>query len=164
MRKMTMLLASLALVAFAGAATAQVDVELAFDPTEAAPGDEVAFFASIANLGDEAADADVEIMVTYGEYEFGPLSGTLPLAAGEEISKEIVFLVPFVPEGGDLVITATATIGEYSDTATAILTIVLDGEGYWDGGMDALPQTILDEITGDEDFTAMSFSRIKALF
>lgn len=160
MKRMAMLFALVALCA--SAAVAQIDVDLAFDPTEAAPGDEVGIFMAIANLGDEAVVAEIELYATYNEYEFGPLTGNLPLAAGEEMSKEMVFIVPFVPESGDLVISVTATAGEYSDTAEAVLTIIVEeggGESF-----ENLPHFLLDELVGDGTEAIFSFSSVKLLY
>jgi hypothetical protein len=128
MRKlMTLSVLALLVALGATAAQAQIDVELAFDPDVAAPGDMVTLFASIANLGDEAVVADLEVTVEAGDVVVGPLFGQVPLAAGEELSAELVFIVPPVPEGGTLTITVTATAGEYTDTAVATLTVVVGG-------------------------------------
>jgi hypothetical protein len=165
MKKLTLLLMGLALVSFASAAHAQIDVELAFDPTEVMPGDVVHVFASIANLGDEAVVADIELTITFNEWEFGPFYGSLPLAAGEELSREFAFPVPHVPVGGDLTITITATAGEYSDTATATLTIIVDGDEVATGHtLDDLPGIIMDQIAVDEPEPVVSFSSIKTLY
>ena len=128
MKKLTTRLLALALsLLVASAAFAQVDVELAFDPAEAYPGDTVSFFAAITNLGDEAADMDLGMTFAWEEWEFGPFPGVLPLAAGEELSTEFDFMIPPFPFGGTLTITIVATAGEYSDTAIASLTILSDG-------------------------------------
>ncbi len=108
----------------ASAAMAQVDVNLAFDPTTAQPGDQVSFFASVANLGSEQVLADLALTVQVGAFKLGPIGGKLPLAAGQELSREISFVVPPLPMGGDLTITVTATAGESTDTASATLTVV----------------------------------------
>jgi len=117
-------LALSALVLSAGSALAQVDVEMAFSPDTAHPGDTVTLFASVANLGSEPALAQFSVTIALGELTFGPVQHPLPLAAGEEHSAEIPFVVPPVPFGGTLTITVTAESGIHSDTAIASLTIV----------------------------------------
>lgn len=121
MRNLFLTLSIVAL--FAAPAAAQVDVELAFDPASAAPGDMVTFYASVANLGDEAVAADLELMVSFGGFDIGPVTAQLPLAAGEELSLELPLVVPMVISGGDLVITVTATADGMSDSATATLSV-----------------------------------------
>lgn len=139
MRKMLHLTVATLLVAFAAtAAVAQIDVELAFDPDVAHPGDTVMLFTSIANLGDEDVVADIEVSIEVMGEIFGPFGGSLPLAAGEELSREFAFIIPPLEESGDLTITVTATAGEWSDTASATLTVVVDG------GMTANPDDIAD--------------------
>ncbi len=144
----TALLASLLMVLGASAALAQIDVELAFDPEVAHPGDTVTMFTGIANLGDTDIMVDIELTLTLNEMDFGPFAGQLSLAAGEELSREFAFYIPPVPMDVTLGITVTATAGDYSDTATASLTIM--GQEGDDGRetFDEIGQDILDALTG----------------
>ena len=138
-----LVLATIFVFGLAGAASAMCDVELAFSPDTAAPGDEVLFFASIANLGDEDAVATIDLTLTFMDYEFGPFTCDLPLAAGEELSRELAFIVPMVPMGGTFSITVTATCNGESDTATASLTIVTEeGNAGTDGLEELGPELI----------------------
>jgi hypothetical protein len=133
----------------ASAASAQIDVELAFDPEVAYPGDTVTMFAGISNLGDEDVLATIELMINVNDMDFGPFVGELPLAAGEECSREFAFYVPPVPMDVTMTITVTATAGDYSDTATATLTILAqEGDDSQSGSIDDLGQELLDGITG----------------
>jgi hypothetical protein len=116
-------LGALVLAMSATMATAQVDVELAFNPNVAGPGDEVTFFSSIAHMGSEAAVADVELTISFGEFSFGPIAGQMPMAAGMEKSSEFAFIVPPLPMDVTLTIMLTVTVGEHTDTTTATLTI-----------------------------------------
>ena len=117
----TAMLLTLALTA--GVAAAQVDVELAFDPTLVNAGDEVTFFSSISHLGSEATDADVELSFAFGDFEFAPVQGQVPLSAGLERSREFGFVAPPLPMTYTLSITLSVTAGEATDTTTAMLTI-----------------------------------------
>ena len=164
MKRLAMILALLALSA--SAAVADLALEMAFAPDVASPGDEVAFFASIANLGDEAVVAELEFMAYFNDIEFGPITGNLPLAAGEELSKEIAFIVPQVPEEGDLLIIVTADDGMGGIvTAEAALSIVFDEfSSPEDGGLENIPVVLLDGVIGDEMEFTTSFSNVKLLF
>ena len=57
----------------------------------------------------------------FGEYEFGPIAGTVPLAAGLEKSSEFTFVAPPFPM--TLSVVLSVTVGEFTDTTTASLTI-----------------------------------------
>lgn len=149
----------------AGAASAMCDVELAFSPDVAGPGDEVAFFASIANLGDEDAVATIDMTLTFMEYEFGPFSCDLPLAAGEELSRELAFIVPPLPMEGTFTITVTATCNGESDTATASLTIEpAEGDANFDGLAGIGPELIAGISGAPVADEATSFGDLKAMF
>ena len=108
----------------AGSAAAQVDVEMAFDPSTVNAGDAVNFFSSISHLGSEATDANVEFSFAFGEFEFGPMQGSIPLAAGLERSSEFSFVAPPLPMTYTMTITLSVTAGESTDTTTATLTIL----------------------------------------
>lgn len=125
MRTIRALLKTTCLLALtAGAAFAQVDVDLAFNPDTASPGDPVTLFASIANLSSEPTITDFTVAMTFGELSIGPLPFRMPLPAGLERSVEIPFVVPPLPMGGTLTVTVTATANGATDTATTSLTIV----------------------------------------
>ena len=156
------------LVLGAGAAMAQVDVELAFTPDTAVPGQPVTLFASLANLSSEPAQTHFTVTIALGSLTTGAMPFDLPLAAGAERSAEIPFVVPPIPMGGTLTITVTATAGEATDTATASLTIET-------GTMLSSDTTTLGTIgtrvgkalTGDDDATPTnpaSMSDVKRLY
>ena len=71
MRKFVNVLSLLSVftILLAAPAVAQVEVDIAFDPAVAAPGDLVTFYASIANLGDAAVTADLEIMMSFAGFD-----------------------------------------------------------------------------------------------
>jgi hypothetical protein len=124
-------LTTLAVLAILVPATAMaaLSLDIAFDPEEACPGDEVYFFFSLENVGGQ--EEMVEFSVTFeidGEV-FGPFTGEFPLAAGEEISREgMLFIPPFVPPVS-LVVTVEATDSDGTVTDSASLTILDCGGG-----------------------------------
>lgn len=123
------LAASLLLVG-ASAALAQVDVNLAFDPSAAAPNQQVTLSASIANLAAEAVTADFTVTVLYANLTTGAQHFIVPLPAGYTRSAVVPFVVPAlpvipqIPATGTLDVTITATVGQQSDTAHATLTLL----------------------------------------
>lgn len=163
---MTVAIAGLLMASGASTAFAQIDVEMAFDPTEAAAGDEVSFFVSVANLGDEAVLADLELTLSFGDFTVGPILGKLPLAAGEELSQELMLVVPALPTGGDLTIELTATAGEFSDTATATLTILGEGSGSTAQGIQGLGDAIQQSLIagGTVGAESSSFGELKVRY
>ena len=119
-----LLLATSIIALGAAAALAQVDVDLAFTPDTATPGQQVTLFASVANLSSEPVRANFVVSITLGKLATGDIPFVLPLAAGMERSAEIPLVVPPLPMGGTLVISVTASAGGATDTATASLTIL----------------------------------------
>ena len=61
----TTILKMILLLATCGAARAQLDVDLAFDPSEVYAGDTLHASASVANLGDVDVEADVATLVVH---------------------------------------------------------------------------------------------------
>jgi len=161
----TLVIASLLVLGLATVAAAQIDVNMAFDPAVAAPGDQVAFFASVANLGDEDVTAAIDVTVSFADYTFGPVSGDLPLAAGQDLSDEFAFVVPPLPYGGTLTITVTATAGDFSDSATAALTVNVPQGGSGDpSNIDAVGQQLITALQGALPRDELSFGALKALY
>jgi len=162
-----LLLATSVFVLGAGSAMAQVDVELAFTPDTAAPGESVTLFASIANLSSDPVRANFTVEIALGHLSTGPLPFTLPLAAGKERSVELPFVLPPVRMGGTLTITVTATVGEATDTATASLTIVTSAKTTADAATLRDLGTRLGKALADEVPTATndaSMSDVKQLY
>lgn len=124
----TMLLVVLALAAWSAVVAAQpcVDVEMAFTPASANPGDEVNVFASLENTGDEAGDIAVSVSLDINGVTYGPYTGTATVAAGEAVTAEFAFLVPAELANSVVTVTVEASVGECSDTAVGVLTV---GEG-----------------------------------
>ena len=118
------ILAVFALALAPGRAMAAVDLDLAFDPAEACPGDQVQFFFSIENVGDEAEMVSLSVTLSWGDTVIGPFTSQLPLAAGEEAAREVVFMVPPPTPPGTLVVDASATDSDGTVEATASLDIV----------------------------------------
>jgi hypothetical protein len=122
MKRLLLGLAGLLLVP--AGALAAVDLDIAFDPTEACPGEDVQFFFALENVGGE--DTIVELAVTFawdGE-EYGPFVGQVHLPAGGEISKEIAFRIPPPVPPGTLTVTVEASDVDGTVTDTAELTIL----------------------------------------
>ncbi len=165
-RIMTLAIAVATLVLALGAtsALAQIDVNMAFDPTEASAGDQVSFFVSVANLGDAAVVADLEITVSFGTFTFGPIGGMLPLAAGQELSHEIVLFVPPLPTGGDLTISLTATADGFSDSATATLTVLPGTSGSAEAGIAGIATAIQRAFSTSTPTDAPSVGELKARY
>jgi len=163
-----LMLATLLSTLAATTALAQVDVELAFTPDEAAPGQQVTLFASIANLSSEPVHANFTVAIAFGMLSIPPMPFTLPLAAGLERSAEIPFVVPPLPMGGKLVVTVTATAAGATDTATATLNIVAGALTSADSApLRAFGTTIGKSLGGSADVTATndaSMSDIKRLY
>ncbi len=159
-------LAILMITIFAfGSALAAVDVELAFSPDTVMAGDQVSMFSSVANMGDTETVASIEVSITFMDYEVGPLAGDLPLAAGEELSQEMAFIVPPLPVGGTLVITVSATADGVTDTATAMLTVVADAGASGFSGLDDLGDTLINQLASEPAAdTSASFGALKAMF
>jgi hypothetical protein len=174
MRISRMLLAAAStFVLAATAAQAQVDVELAFTPDTAVPGQSVTLFASIANLSSDPVQASFTVAVTVEHASFDPISFnsppfTLPLAASVERSVEVPFVVPPLPMGGTLTITVTATVGESTDTTTARLTILGAAPmTSTESAVRSLGTKIGKALAGGDDATATegaSMSAIKGLY
>jgi hypothetical protein len=126
----TLLLATALLGAGASATLAQVDVNLAFDPSIAAPGQQVTLSASLANLAPTAVTVDFTVAVSYANLNTGAQHFTVPVPAGYTRSAQIPFVVPAlpvipqIPSTGVLDVSITATVGQQSDTAHATLTLL----------------------------------------
>jgi hypothetical protein len=100
---------ALGLVLFPVQAAAMLQLDIGFDPSEACPGDEVHFFFSLENVGDEAETVELSVTLTFQDEEFGPFTGEFELAAGEGISKELAFTIPPMAPAGTLTVTVQAT-------------------------------------------------------
>jgi hypothetical protein len=120
----TLLTAALTLILGAGAAFACPEVELAFDPATAAPGDVVHFFYSLSNSGDEALTATIETTISFNDFTIGPITHPMRLGAGFERTIEFDFMVPPPAGGGTLTIEVSASAeGCPTSTDTATLEI-----------------------------------------
>ena len=158
MRKLT-IPALLLLLTTCGAAQAQLDVELAFDPAEVYAGDTLHASASVANLGDVDVVADVAITITFDGVPYGPFTGELPLQAGQERGGMAEFTVPAVCWGFSLGIEVTVSAGGYSDTAAA--TLVVHAEPGGTAGPEAfapLGVEMVDALLGDQPIAAETSS------
>src|SRR5262245_48653219 len=85
---------ALALALSAGLAAACPEVQVAFDPAQAGPGDTVHFFSRLANTGTDPITANLEITLTFGDHTVGPFSRPVPLGAGFDHSTEFDFVIP----------------------------------------------------------------------
>jgi hypothetical protein len=123
-------LATSLLVVGASLALAAVDVNLAFDPNAAAPGQQVTLTASIANLATEAVAADFTVTVSYANFTTGAQHFVVQLPASYARNAVVPFVVPALPvipqlpASGILDVTITAAAGQEQDTAHATLTIL----------------------------------------
>jgi len=159
-------LALMGMLLAASAAWAQVDVDLAFSPDAVAPGDEVTVFFSIANLGDEAVLADVQVDITFGDMTLPTLLGKMPLPAGYENSQEMTFVVPPLPYSGDLTVTVTVTAGQFSDTATDTITILPGTLSVGNQGVQEFGRQLLDGMGANATVPAeaQSIGQLKSSF
>jgi hypothetical protein len=105
-------------------ALAALDLDIAFDPEEACPGDEVYFFFALENVGGEEEMVELAVSFEIDGQVFGPFTVEFPLAAGEEISHEGYFFIPPPVPPVSLVVTAEATDSDGTVTDTASLTIL----------------------------------------
>ena len=125
-----LLLATSLLTVGASAALAQVDVNLAFDPNTAAPGQQVTLTASITNLASEDVTTHFTVSVSYAQFSTGVQRFSVQLPAGYTRSAVVPFVVPAlpvipqIPATGTLEVTITAQVGQQSDTAHATLTLL----------------------------------------
>ena len=109
----------------AGMAAACPEVQVAFDPAQAGPGDVVHFFSRLANNGTEAITANLEITLTFADHTVGPFSRPVPLGAGFDHSTEFDFMIPAFAMPGTFSITVAASAdGCPTSTATGTLEIV----------------------------------------
>jgi hypothetical protein len=109
----------------AGLAAACPEVQVAFDPAQAGPGDVVHFFSRLANNGTEAITATLEITLTFADHTVGPFSRPVPLGAGFDHSTEFDFMIPAFAMPGTFSITVAASAdGCPTSTATGTLEIV----------------------------------------
>ncbi len=112
-----------ALILVPATSFADVALNIAFDPAQACPGDDVSFFFSLENVGADAEQVELSVMIDFNGTSFGPVVGTLELAAGEVVSDEVALVVPPLTAPGALTIDATATDSGGSVNDTASLTI-----------------------------------------
>ena len=124
MRKQMFCLALAALFLGAIHAFALPEVEIAFDPAQAEPGETVHFFYSLANVGTEARLITLETTIAFDDFEIGPFTRRAFLGAGQEFVLEFDFRIPPPAPAGTLTISTTATDEDGSDTASASLEIV----------------------------------------
>ena len=107
------------------AALALVEVDIAFDPAEVCPGDEASFFFALENVGAEETEVTVSFTFEFMGESFGPFeSDPFPLAAGEEITREAMLMVPPMAEPGTIAITVEATDVDGTASDAASLTIL----------------------------------------
>ena len=143
MRTLLSIFCTAAIVAIAAtAAMAQIDVDISFDPTSASAGDEVHLNVSVANQGADPVLADIDLTVTLGDFTVGPLLGKLPLAAGEQLTRDVSMVIPPAPVSGDLTLDLAASVGEFQDSSSATLTLMSSSEGSTDQGLTALAQQL----------------------
>lgn len=136
-------LTAIALILSTGLALACPEVQVAFDPTQAAPGDQVHFFSRLANNGTEPLTAAIEMSVTFNDRTFGPFTRTVELGAGFDHTVEFDFMIPSFAQPGTLTISVVASAeGCPASTATASLEIVAPLVGGQNPG-DALGQALL---------------------
>jgi hypothetical protein len=121
----TYVLTALAIILSTGIAFACPEVQVAFDPAQAAPGDQVHFFSRLANNGTEPLTATIEMSITFNDHTFGPFTHDVELGAGFDHTVEFDFLIPPFAQPGALTINVSASAeGCPASTATASLEIV----------------------------------------
>lgn len=118
----TFALTAIALILSTGLAVACPEVRAAFDPAVAAPGEEVHFFARIANSGAEPVLATIEMTITFNDRTVGPFSRQVRLGAGFVRTIELDFLIPRSAQPGTLTIEMSAS-ARGCPTSTAIASV-----------------------------------------
>jgi hypothetical protein len=107
------------------AALALVEVEIAFDPIEVCPGDQASFFFALENVGAEETMVTLSFSFEYAGEVIGPFqTGTFPLAAGEEITREAMLMIPSIAQPGTITIYVEATDDDGTASDDASLTIL----------------------------------------
>ena len=106
-------------------ALALVEVDIAFDPVEVCPGDEVSFFFALENVGAEETMVTLAFSFEYAGEVIGPFeTPPFPLAAGEEIAREAALFIPPIAEPGTITIYVEATDDDGTASDDASLTIL----------------------------------------
>jgi hypothetical protein len=144
MRKLTLgtaILAALALALLPMKASALLELDIGFDPTEACPGDQVHFFFSLENVGGQSEIVEVSVEIHFDDAVFGPFGGDFEMPAGEEISHELVFMIPPPAPPGTLTIYVTATDSDGMVMDDASLTILDCG-----GGDKSNPRPVVNKV------------------
>jgi len=134
-------------------ASALLELDMGFEPTEACPGDAVQFFFALENVGNQDEDVTLSVTVTFAGMVIGPLGGAFHLAAGEEIAREVRFVVPIGTPPGTLVLDATAADSAGEVHAQAQVEILDCGDipgppGTAEGQTKKLPRTVAKELRG----------------
>jgi len=89
----------------------------------------VTFSGSLINTGDSAGRITVEITVAFNETSFGPLSASLQMDAGQELSGSMHLPIPPALPAGTLTLPVEASAGECHDTSVATLESLGEGDG-----------------------------------
>jgi hypothetical protein len=118
------LLCVLTLLLVPASALALLDFDIAFEPTELCPGEEAQFFFYLENIGGTDEIVELAVTIEFEGYAFGPITVQFPLAAGEEITKELPFFVPPFAPPGTLTVTMVASDSGGSIEDVAELTIL----------------------------------------
>jgi hypothetical protein len=105
-------------------ASAMLELDVGFEPTEVCPGDSFQFFFALENVGEQEEMVEVCMTLSWEGHEFGPICAEFPLAAGEGFMREFEMMVPPPVPPGTLTIYVTATDSEGTVEDTAELTIL----------------------------------------
>jgi hypothetical protein len=144
LRIRTLVMGALGLFLSAGLAAACPEVQVAFDPATAGPGDTVHFFSRLANDGTEAITASLDLTISFDDHQIGPFTQSVPLGAGFDHSVEFDFVIPPFAMPGTLGITVAASSdGCPTSTATASLEIVNPLAGGGATPVDAFGQQLV---------------------
>jgi len=151
MRFLTLL--SLITLLAASPAAAQIDIDMAFDPAEAAPGDFVTFTGSLVSMYQGNVEAEFELSASFKHYEIGPITTVLPVCGGQDLQLQLPIYIPHWMCGGDLTISLKVTSQGMSDTATAVLTIIDEVEAVAAAQEETDPTIALTGIGGEIIFS-----------
>jgi len=144
------------------AAAAQIDVEMAFDPAEAAPGDMVTFSASLTNASEETVVADFEFSMSFDEHAFGPVVMRLAVCGGKDVQIELPLVIPAHMCAGELALSVTVTVDPAVDVQVTVsgdrkfLTVV-PLEPYMAGADDKVSLRIQGDYLEDFDREGLKF-------
>lgn len=147
-------------------AHAQLEVSVEFGAAEAETQEFVTVHVMVANRGADRVLPDVELVVSYGDFQIGPLGGKLPLPGESEFQLDHdIYLVP-MPRAGDLSISLSLIDGDAEASASATVLVTPRTPGQRPSGLGEMAQSLFDELLATAPVTAgeLSIGSLKAAY